>query len=51
MKLAKLAGLERKNIELELKEKQELIEKLEALLASPKKMLKVIGEELNAINF
>lgn len=49
MKLAKLAGLERKNIELELKEKQELIEKLEALLASPKKMLKVIGEELNAI--
>lgn len=49
MKLAKLAGLERKNIELELKEKQELIEQLEALLASPKKMLKVIGDELNAI--
>jgi len=46
MKLQKLAGLERKNIELELKEKQELIKELEALLASPKKMLKVIGEEL-----
>ncbi len=49
MKLAKLAGLERKNIELELKEKQELIKELEALLASPKKMLKVIGEELVTI--
>jgi DNA gyrase subunit A len=49
MKLQKLAGLERKNIELELKEKQELILKLEALLASPKKMLKVIGEELTDI--
>lgn len=46
MKLQKLAGLERKNVELELKEKQELIKELEALLASPKKMLKVIGEEL-----
>ncbi len=46
MKLAKLAGLERKNVELELKEKQELIKVLEALLASPKKMLKIISEEL-----
>lgn len=46
MKLQKLAGLERKNIELELKEKQELIKALEALLASPKKMLKVISDEL-----
>ena len=49
MKLQKLAGLERKNVELELKEKQDLIKELEALLASPKKMLKVIGEELVAI--
>ncbi len=49
MKLAKLAGLERKNVELELKEKQELIKKLEALLASPKKMLKVISDELKEI--
>ena len=46
MKLQKLAGLERKNVELELKEKQELIKSLEALLASPKKMLKVISDEL-----
>jgi len=49
MKLQKLAGLERKNVELELKEKQELIKELEALLASPKKMLKVISEELAEI--
>ncbi len=49
MKLAKLAGLERKNIELELKEKQELIKKLEELLASPKKMLKIISKELESI--
>ncbi len=46
MKLQKLAGLERKNIELELKEKQELIKELETLLASPAKMLKVISKEL-----
>lgn len=49
MKLQKLAGLERKNVELELKEKQELIAELEALLASPKKMLKVIADELKEI--
>ena len=49
MKLAKLAGLERKNVELELKEKQELIKKLQALLASPKKMLEVISKELKEI--
>ncbi len=49
MKLQKLAGLERKNVELELKEKQELIKELEALLASPKKMLKVISDELKDI--
>lgn len=49
MKLQKLAGLERKNIELELKEKQELIKELESLLANPKKMLKIIGDELRDI--
>ncbi len=49
MKLQKLAGLERKNVELELKEKQELIKELEALLASQKKMMKVISDELIAI--
>lgn len=49
MKLQKLAGLERKNIENELKEKQDLIKELESLLASPKKMLKVISDELSDI--
>jgi len=49
MKLQKLAGLERKNVELELKEKQDLIKALEALLASPKKMLTVISDELKEI--
>ncbi len=49
MKLQKLAGLERKNVELELAEKQALIKELEALLASPKKMLALIGAELEAI--
>lgn len=49
MKLQKLAGLERKNVELELKEKQELIKDLEALLSSPKKMLNLIGDELRDI--
>jgi len=49
MKLQKLAGLERKNIELELKEKQDLIKELETLLASPKKMLEVIVSEILAI--
>lgn len=49
MKLQKLAGLERKNVELELKEKQELIAELQALLASPKKMMKVISDELKDI--
>lgn len=46
MRLQKLAGLERKAIENELKEKQALIKELKALLASPKKILKVIGDEL-----
>jgi DNA gyrase subunit A len=49
MRLQKLAGLERKNVELELKEKQDLIKELETLLASPKKILKVISDELGEI--
>ena len=49
MKLQKLAGLERKNIELELAEKQALIKELESLLASPKKMMKVISDELKEV--
>jgi len=46
MRLQKLAALEKKNIENELKEKQELIKKLKAILASPAKILKIIKEEL-----
>jgi DNA gyrase subunit A len=49
MKLQKLAGLERRNVELELKEKQQLIKELESLLASPKKMMSIISDELRAI--
>jgi DNA gyrase subunit A len=49
MKLAKLASLERKNIELELEEKQKLIAELEELIKSPKKMMKVISDDLKAI--
>lgn len=49
MRLQKLAGLERKSIEDELKEKQALIAFLKDLLASPKKILKVISEELKEI--
>jgi len=46
MKLQALAGLERKKINDELKEKKELIAHLEDLLASPKKILGVVKEEL-----
>jgi DNA gyrase subunit A len=49
MKLQKLAGLERKAVENELKEKQEFIKEMKELLASPKKMLKVISNELKEI--
>ncbi len=49
MKLAKLAGLERKAIEDELKAKQEFIKEMEDLLASPKKILKVISNEIKEI--
>jgi DNA gyrase subunit A len=49
MKLAKLAGLERKKIEDELSEVQALIKELESILNSPKKMLGVIKDELSAV--
>lgn len=49
MRLQKLAGLERKAVETELKEKQELIAELESLLASTKKIFKVIADELREI--
>ncbi|MFA6095188.1 MAG: DNA gyrase subunit A [Candidatus Paceibacterota bacterium] len=49
MRLQKLAGLERKKIEDELHEVQELIKKLKDILSSPKKILNVIKEELAII--
>ena len=49
MKLAKLAGLERKAVEDELAEKQKFIAEMKDLLASPKKILKTIAGELKEI--
>ena len=49
MKLSKLAGLERQAVEDELKEKQKFITTMKDLLASPKKILKTIAEELKEI--
>lgn len=50
MRLQKLAGLERKKIEDELKDIQKLIKELSALLKSKKKMLDVIKSELSDIS-
>jgi DNA gyrase subunit A len=49
MRLQTLAGLERKKIEDELKEKRDLIAYLEDLLAHPKKILGVIKDEFREI--
>jgi len=49
MKLQSLAGLERKKILQELKEKLEIIKKLTDLLKSPKKILGVVKKELKEI--
>jgi len=49
MKLQKLAGLERKNVELELKEKQDFINKCKELLGSEKKILAVVKAELGVM--
>jgi DNA gyrase subunit A len=46
MRLQKLAGLERKKIEDELKEVQALIKELESILGSKKKMLGIVKTEL-----
>ncbi|MEN6410339.1 MAG: DNA gyrase subunit A [Anaerolineaceae bacterium] len=46
MQLRRLAALERKKIEMEYKEVMALINDLEALLASPKRMRQTVGEEL-----
>ena len=49
MRLQKLAGLERKAVENELKEKQDAISGLKSLLSSEKKILGVISDELVAV--
>ncbi len=49
MKLQRLAGLERKKIEDDLKAVQELIAELKAILASEKKMRGIIKDELAEI--
>ena len=46
MQLRRLQGLERDKIEAELKELQELIARLEAILADEKEVLRVVKEEL-----
>ena len=46
MRLQKLAGLERKAVLDELKEKQDLIKELEDILASKKRVLQIIENEL-----
>ncbi|MFH1598146.1 MAG: DNA gyrase subunit A [Patescibacteria group bacterium] len=49
MKLQQLANLERKKIEDELKEKLQLIKDLKLILSSPKRILKLIKDDLNQI--
>ncbi|HBU06965.1 MAG TPA: DNA gyrase subunit A [Candidatus Magasanikbacteria bacterium] len=49
MRLQQLANLERQKIEDELKEKKNLIKELEAILASPKKILSLIKEDIKNI--
>ena len=49
MRLAKLAGLERKKIEDELKEVQALIAELTALLKSEKKLMELIKKEIREV--
>ena len=49
MRLQKLAGLERKKIEDELKEIQKLIKELEAILKSKAKMMGIVKTELQEV--
>ena len=49
MKLSRLAGLERKKIEDELKVVQALIEELKSILGSPKKILGIIKTECSEV--
>lgn len=49
MRLSQLANLERIKVEKELEEKLALIKELKDLLKSPKKILKLIGDEVKGI--
>jgi len=49
MRLQALAGLERRKIEDELKEKRSLVKELESLLKDPKKIMGIIKDELTAL--
>ncbi len=49
MKLSRLAGLERKKVEDELKSAQDFIETMRAILGSPKKILGIIKDESKEI--
>ncbi|MFH0820810.1 MAG: DNA gyrase subunit A [Candidatus Peregrinibacteria bacterium] len=49
MRLQTLAGLERKKIEDELKEKKAFIKECKAILADPKRILKIVGTETQEI--
>jgi len=49
MRLQTLAGLERKKIEDELKEKMDFIEECESILGDPKRVLAIIKEETQEI--
>ncbi len=49
MRLQTLAGLERKKIEDELKEKKALIADLEGILSSPKKIMNIIKGEITEV--
>jgi len=49
MKLSQLANLERLKIEQELKEKHILIKELESILASAKKLMGIVKDELGAV--
>lgn len=50
MRLQTLAGLEKKKIEDELAEKLRIIKELEAILGDPKKILKIVKNELQELN-
>lgn len=50
MRLQKLAGLERKKVEDELKIKLELIADLKDILAKPERIISIVDDELDVIN-